>query len=121
MPTLDIRRPFKKTVADIPVEAAHDGQGSRQVLLSDVDPISTRLRAMTKGYLAPGAAFDWHDHKQVDELFLVTQGEGSIAYANGDAFTLKTGDLVYSPSDIAHRIENTGDVIMEFYFVRIDA
>jgi len=68
-----MRKPFKKSLTQIPLEQAHGGTGSRQLLLSKDDPVSTYFEVMTKGYLKAGAQFDWHFHNQIDEFFLVTQ------------------------------------------------
>lgn len=45
-----MRKPFLKNLSDIKMEDAHDGSGSRQVLLSSNDDISTQLEAATKWY-----------------------------------------------------------------------
>lgn len=48
-----MRKPFIKNLKNIEMEPAHDGSGSRQVLLSKNDDISSQLEAATKGYLKP--------------------------------------------------------------------
>ncbi len=120
----DERQPFKKTIADIPIEDAHGGSGSRRLLLDSTDPISRNLEAMTEGFLPLGKAFDWHTHHLVDEFFIVTQGTGFIEY-DGDGYEgekkidYKEGDLIYSPANISHRLENTGTVDNKFLFIRV--
>lgn len=66
-----MRKPFKKSLHLIPLEEAHGGSGSRQVLLSKADPVSQYFEAMTKGYLKADTQFDWHSHEDIDEFFLV--------------------------------------------------
>jgi mannose-6-phosphate isomerase-like protein (cupin superfamily) len=115
------RLPFIKHISEIPVESAHGGSGSRQLLLSSTDPVSPKFQAMTKGFLPAGAIFDWHDHDKIDEFFLVLSGSGYIEFESGVRMDYKPDDLIYIPSNTKHRIENTGLVENEFYFVRLDA
>lgn len=114
-----MRKPFKKNVNEVVVEEAHGGSGKRQVLLSKNDDISTNMEAMTKGYIPPKGAYDWHNHEAVDELFLVLQGKGTIEFGDGTTLEYAKDDLVHIPADIKHRIENTSDSESEFIFIRI--
>lgn len=100
------------------MEDAHGGSGSRQLILSKKDPVSSQLDAVTKGFLPSGKAYDWHDHDKIDELWLVLQGTGIVEYKSGEKFIYKPGDFIYNPANIAHRIENTGIETSEFYFFR---
>jgi quercetin dioxygenase-like cupin family protein len=113
------REPFKKSLHRIPVEEAHGGAGSRQMILSQDDPVSKHLEAMTKGYLKAGAAFDWHHHDAIDEFFFVIRGAGSISFKDGDTWNYEEGDLIYIPAPCEHRIEARGDTDNEFFFVRL--
>ena|SRR3989338_2923814 len=116
-----MRKPFKKTISDLPMENAHGGSGQRQLLLSKEDTISAHLHAMTKGYLEQNGIFDWHDHDKIDEWFLVLKGTGVIQFVNGDSMQYQPNDLIYVPANTKHRIENTGKDTNEFYFIRVDA
>ncbi|MFA5796895.1 MAG: cupin domain-containing protein [Candidatus Woesearchaeota archaeon] len=115
-----MRKPFKKHLGAINVETAHGGSGRRQLMLSKDDPISSQLHAMTKGFLAPGRIFDWHDHEDIDEFFLVTKGTGVIEFEDGSKLEYTKDDLIYIPSNVKHKIENTGNVEGEFFFVRLN-
>ena len=64
---------FTKNISEIPLEIAHGGTGSRKLLLSAIDPISSNIEAMTKGFLPVGSSFDWHEHIDTDEVCLVLQ------------------------------------------------
>jgi mannose-6-phosphate isomerase-like protein (cupin superfamily) len=116
-----LRRPFVKHISEIPVEGAHGGSGSRQLLLSTSDSVSSQFQAMTKGFLPVGAAFDWHDHDKIDEFFLVLRGSGCIEFESGERIQYKPDDLVYIPANLRHRIENNGVEQNEFYFIRLNA
>lgn len=116
-----MRKPFVKSLAQIPTEQAHGGSGKRQLILSPDDPVSSHFHAMTKGFLAPGGVFDWHDHKDIDEFFLVLKGTGFIEFRDEDKIEYKTNDLIYIPANLEHRIEATGSAENEFYFIRLDS
>lgn len=111
--------PFKKNVNNIEIEGAHDGAGKRQLLLSSGDNISGNIEAMTKGFLAPGGIFDWHNHDNIDEFFIVVQGTGLVEFENGQTIEYNENDLVYMPAPMKHKITNTGNRDNIFYFVRV--
>ena len=113
------RRPFKKIIEDISTEQAHAGSGSRKLIISNSDDISSNIEAVTKGYLEPGGIFDWHQHVGIDEFWIVISGSGFIDYKNGDRFEYAPGDFIYNPADLEHRIMAEGDTRSEFFFVRV--
>lgn len=116
-----MRKPFKKSLKQIPVEEAHGGTGSRQLLLSKADSVSKYLEAMTKGYLEAGAKFDWHSHNKIDESFLVTKGSGLVEFKNGESWEYTEGDLIYIPANIEHRIIASDKTDNEFFFIRLQS
>lgn len=114
------RSPFKKTINDIPLESAHTGSGSRRLILSSKDDISSQIEAVTKGYLDPGKVFDWHKHVGIDELWIVTAGIWYIEYENWELFYYKAGDFLYNPAWLSHRIVAQWDICNEFFFIRVN-
>lgn len=112
--------PIKKSLSEIKTEHAHGGSGSRQVLFSKQDNVSSQFEAWTKGYLPIGSSYDWHNHENVDEFFIVLKGTGFIEYEDGTKFIYKEGDIIYNPSGLKHRIENTDIIENEFYFIRLN-
>lgn len=116
-----MRSPFKKNIEQVPVEDAHGGSGSRKLLLSKSDSVSSHLQAMTKGFLPPGGVWDWHKHEAIDEYFVVLKGRSRIEYRDGSSMDCQVDDLIYIPSEIEHRITNLGTEVAEFYFVRLNA
>ena len=115
-----MRKPFKKHLNAINIEGAHGGSGRRQLILSKKDSISSQMEAMTKGFLAPKCVFDWHIHEDIDEFFLVTKGTGLIQFEDGTKIEYVKDDLIYIPSNIKHKIENTGAIENEFFFIRLN-
>ena len=115
-----MRKPFKKNLLKIPVEEAHGGSGKRQLILSGEDDVSSQFQAMTKGFLASGAKFDWHSHEDVDEFFWILQGSGIISFKDMDAIKYHVGDLIYIPANLEHKIESTGNEESQYYFIRLN-
>jgi len=115
-----MRKPFKKNLDKIPVEEAHGGSGKRQLILSSDNDVSSQFQTMTKGFLATGAKFDWHSHKDIDEFFWVLQGSGVIDFKGMDSMKYGGGDLVYIPADLEHKIEAKGDQESQYYFIRLN-
>ncbi len=115
------RKPVKKNLSAIPIEHAHGGTGSRQLVFSrEDDVVSAQFEALTKGYLRKGGVFDWHKHDGVDEFFVVLQGVGTIEYEDGTRFEYAAGDALYSPAGLSHRLENTGEDDNVFFFARLN-
>jgi mannose-6-phosphate isomerase-like protein (cupin superfamily) len=115
----NLRKPFKKNLAYIPIEEAHGGSGKRQLILSKGDSVSKELIAMTKGFLFVNDCFDWHSHEDVDEFFLVIKGSGAVEFEDGTKMEYKNEDLVYTPANTKHKITANGD--SEFFFIRLNS
>lgn len=113
-----IRKPFKKNISEMPIEEAHGGSGKRKLILSKEDEISNQLHAMTKGFLAANGCFDWHEHENVDEFFLVMKGAGVIEFEDGTKKEYIIDDIIYIPSNTKHKITANED--SEFFFIRIN-
>jgi mannose-6-phosphate isomerase-like protein (cupin superfamily) len=113
-----MRKPFKKSLSEIPIEWAHGWSGSRKLLLSSLDDISWNLEAMTQGFLPVWGIFDWHFHDKIDEFFLVIQGAWTIEFRD-QLFQYVPGDFIYIPANIEHRIIAEWDLGNQFYFIRV--
>lgn len=116
-----MKTPIKRNIASIAKEDAHGGAGQRQILFSRQDDVSKHFDAWTKGFLPPGASYDWHDHKNIDEFFIVLSGNGFIEYAGGRKLDYAEGDTFYNPANLSHRIVNEGGKESVFYFMRVAA
>jgi len=114
-----MKTPFKKEIKSIEIEGAHGGAGRRQLLLSDTDMISKNIEAATKGFLSPGGVFDWHNHDNIDEFFIVLAGTGMVEFEDGTIIEYQPDDIVYMPAPQKHKITSTGDTENIFYFVRV--
>jgi len=114
----ELRKPFKKNINQIPTEEAHGGSGKRKLILSREDAISSKLHAMTKGFLVAGGFFDWHEHKNSDEFFFVIKGTGTVEFKDNNIMEYNNEDLIYTPANIEHKITAQDD--SEFFFIRLN-
>jgi quercetin dioxygenase-like cupin family protein len=109
---------IKRSAADIPKEEAHGGAGSRKVIASPDYLKSTNLDGMTHGWLPAGNSFDWHDHKDIEEIMFVLKGEGVVADEDGE-YGYAPDDVFIFPADTMHKITNNSNEEHEMIFVRV--
>ncbi len=110
----------KLHINDIPVEEAHGGSGTRQVLVKPEHVASPYLEAIVKTKLESGKIFDWHFHQDTDEIFIVLKGEGKY-YCEDKVTDYKEGDVMITPANLKHKIEAGGKATSEYYFIRVKA
>jgi mannose-6-phosphate isomerase-like protein (cupin superfamily) len=109
-------------LSDIPIEQAHGGTGARQMLVKPEHLTTSHVEAVTKGFIPVGNMFDWHNHIDTDEVFIVTQGQGKFFYReNNDEkqFEYKADDVIIAPANIFHKILSEGDIETQGFFFRI--
>lgn len=109
---------IKRSSSDIPKEQAHGGSGVRKVYASSDQLVSTHFEAMTHGYLPPGNSFDWHDHKDIEEIMVVLKGNGKVFDEDG-TYAYAAGDVFVFPANTQHKITNSSDEEHEMLFVRV--
>jgi mannose-6-phosphate isomerase-like protein (cupin superfamily) len=107
-----------RSISQIPFEGTHALPNSRQTLATKDDIVSNNIDALTKGILPSGSIWDWHKHEEYDELCIVLKGTGSF-YWEDEVKEYHPEDVIIIPANSSHKIEATGDVVSEFYFVRI--
>jgi mannose-6-phosphate isomerase-like protein (cupin superfamily) len=105
---------------DIPKEEAHGGSGARKVYASSEFTKGQNLEAVTHGYLPAGATFEWHDHKDTEEVMVVLKGSGTVADDDGE-YDYAQGDVYIFPPNIKHQIHNPSGEEHEMLFVRVKA
>lgn len=105
-------------ISQIPFGEIHNTPDSRQTLATKEDLVSDNIDALTKGTLIPGNRWDWHKHKQYDELGIVLKGTGRFFWEN-EVTEYKPEDVIIIPANSIHKFEAEGNINSEFYFVRI--
>ena len=108
----------KQNIKDIPIEVAHGGAGSRQLLVTPDKLTSSYFEAFTKGFLEAGKIFDWHEHKDIDEIYVVLKGIGKFHCGN-EVVNYQVGDIITIPANTKHKIEALGNETNEYYFFRV--
>lgn len=82
-----------------------DGSEIRELLHPDAHPV--RRQSLAEAIVPPGAATRLHRHRQSEEIYHLTRGQGRMTL--GDArFPVRTGDSVLIPPGVPHCIENLG-------------
>lgn len=109
---------IKRAAQDIPKEEAHGGTGSRKVFASSEYLKSTNLDGMTHGWLPAGNSFDWHDHKDIEEIMFVLKGEGKVCDEDGE-YSYEMDDVFIFPANTQHKILNDSNEEHEMIFVRV--
>lgn len=108
-----------RNLRDIKLEGTHDLPDSRQTLLNKEELGSESFEAFTKGILASGKVWDWHNHENIYEFFVVLDGTGSIEFEDGNVHEYAKGDIVLIRPNCKHRILASGNTASEFFFVRL--
>ena len=108
----------KRTAGSILKEEAHGGSGSRKVYASPEHLQSLHFEAMTHGWLPAGRTFDWHDHRDTEEIMLVLSGSGEVHDEDG-VYTYEPGDVFVFPANTQHKIHNPTEQEHEMVFVRV--
>jgi mannose-6-phosphate isomerase-like protein (cupin superfamily) len=68
-------------------------------------------QSLAEAELGPGQASLLHRHRETEELYHVTAGEGEMTLGD-TAFPVTAGDTVCIPPGTAHRIRNTGEAAL---------
>ena len=86
-----------------------------------IAPISDKLGAKMLAYnlteVAPGKrAFPFHSHHANEEVFFVTEGEGTLRFGDEEC-PVETGDIIACPPggpEVAHQLINTGSMPLRY-------
>ena len=109
---------IKRSHESILKEEAHGGSGARKIIANSDYLKSHNLEAMTYGYLPAGKTFDWHDHKDIEEIMVVLKGEGEVSDDEG-TYQYAVGDVFIYPANTQHKIHNPTSYEHEMVFVRV--
>ncbi len=104
-------------LADVPLRDGGDGKAFKARIGPFAHLIGLKGLGLMLHEVDPGAkAFPFHSHHQIDEAFIILEGEGTLRY--GDArYPIKAGDVVGAPTggpETAHQIINTGSDTLRY-------
>lgn len=66
--------------------------------------------------LKPGDTNNMHVHKDVEQVYLVLRGGGTVQVGD-ERKDVKAGDAIFLPANIPHGFFNTGDKIAILYLI----
>jgi len=76
------------------------------------EEFGANVRLCARLSLPPGASIGMHDHKEEDEVFFLTKGQGLLD-EGATRTPVGAGDAILTGKGGAHAIENTGDTDLE--------
>lgn len=94
------------SLATVEPYITRDGSTIRELLHPDHHPV--RNQSLAEAVVPPGAGTQLHCHRQSEEIYHVTRGQGRMTL--GDAqFPIAAGDSILIAPGTPHRVDNTGD------------
>lgn len=83
-----------------------DGSTIRELMHPGVH--GNRAQSLAEARVDAGGATQLHRHRQTEEIYHFTQGEGVMRLGD-ERFAVRAGDTVLIPPGTAHCVENTGN------------
>ncbi len=102
---------WKHSFQDAAIEPTRHGALKRVLLRHD--DVHSPLMFLNEVYVAPGERVERHQHEDMEEVFYFLAGEGRMQLLE-DSQSVKARDCVVVPMRIAHLVENTGPVELQF-------
>ena len=104
------------------VPAGHENPLSpgvlKKVLLEKADLRPGRVQMVNWAFLGVGKQFARHYHEDMQEIFVIVQGEAVITVA-AETATLRRGDAVLIDPREIHQMRNTGTEAVEYLAIGI--
>lgn len=92
-------------------------QGLKYVFLRNGET-GTSLTQFAKGVFQVGEVCDWHLHPTMEEFFFVISGCGKY-WLEEENYPLKAGVFLRIPAGVRHRLEQLGEMPLEFIYFGI--
>jgi uncharacterized cupin superfamily protein len=107
-------KPPLVNLADLTLERRGNGRG----FVADVGAIGPAIGAQKLGcslvVVPPGKkAWPYHLQHANEEMFVILEGSGTLRY-DGEAFPVKAGDVIATPTGKAHQLLNTCDAELRY-------
>lgn len=96
---------IKTRYADIAPYVTKDGSLIRELMHPQVH--GNQAQSLAEAAVPVHAATALHLHRQSEELYYITHGEGEMTLG-AQTFDVRAGDTVCIPPGTGHRIRNTG-------------
>ena len=73
--------------------------------------------SVARARVKPGVTTVAHHLRGVDEIYLVTSGEGKVTVGNLQPAEVEAGDVIVIPAGTSQKITNTGSTDLIFYCI----
>jgi mannose-6-phosphate isomerase-like protein (cupin superfamily) len=104
------------------IPASHEDSESpgvlKKILFQRADFIDGRVQMINWSFLSRGKSFRSHYHEDMEEIFILVQGEARMSVDNEKVDLLK-GDAVLVPLGSVHTMENVGKDDIEYIVVGV--
>ena len=94
-------------------EKMMNGKGKVEIThILKQEELAGKCRMFAKVKLEPGASIGWHEHKNEEEIYYITQGKALVS-DNGIEREIERGDVLLTNNGDGHFIKNVGNEIFE--------
>jgi mannose-6-phosphate isomerase-like protein (cupin superfamily) len=73
--------------------------------------------SIARATVKPGITTKAHHLEKIQEIYIITAGEGKVAFSGLEPATVSVGDVIVIPAGASQKITNTGQTDLVFYCV----
>ena len=99
----------------IKAKSSHEFYTSEKCFISE--NLSLENLSIARAKVAPETTTKMHHLKGVDEVYLITEGNGMVSVGTLQPTEVTAGDTVYIPAGTPQRITNIGNKDLVFYCI----
>ncbi len=73
--------------------------------------------SIARATVKPGITTKAHHLKKIQEIYIITAGEGKVTFSDFESTNVSVGDVIVIPAETSQKITNTGHTDLVFYCV----
>jgi mannose-6-phosphate isomerase-like protein (cupin superfamily) len=73
--------------------------------------------SIARATVKPGITTKAHHLKKIQEIYIITAGEGKVTFSGLEPTNVSAGDVIVIPAGASQKISNTGQIDLVFYCV----
>ncbi len=73
--------------------------------------------SIARATVKPGITTKAHHLKKIQEIYIITAGEGEVSFSGLESTNVSVGDVIVIPAGASQKITNTGQTDLIFYCV----
>jgi mannose-6-phosphate isomerase-like protein (cupin superfamily) len=73
--------------------------------------------SIARATVKPGITTKAHHLKKIQEIYIITAGEGKVTFNGLESTNVSIGDVIVIPAEVSQKITNTGHTDLVFYCV----